>query len=249
MNRSVLAAAVAGLVFGGVALGVAGVRRAPAAPAAEREPADADTSYAVGFDLGASALVGLDADGVEIDRDALLEGLTDAIRTGESRLGPDRARRLLERLDAKVRTRRAEARMDEDPVFRALPERNLQRSHDFHAQFGAEQGAVTLPSGIQYRVKSPGQGDPARAGDTVVVSFRGTLLDGREFARADMAELVVAEVMPGAREALMKMRAGGRWLVCIPPQRAFSLGGRDPDIGPNESLIIDVTLHEIRRVP
>ena len=46
-------------------------------------------------------------------------------------------------------------------------------------------------------------------------------------------------------QTLEKMRAGDRWVLVLPPEQAFGLAGRDPDVGPNETIIVDVELHEI----
>jgi FKBP-type peptidyl-prolyl cis-trans isomerase FklB len=57
----------------------------------------------------------------------------------------------------------------------------------------------------------------------------------------------VDSTLPGGRTALVNMRVGDRWLVVLPPEQAFGLAGREPDIGPNETVIVDVDVLEIEK--
>ena len=51
--------------------------------------------------------------------------------------------------------------------------------------------------------------------------------------------------MIGSQEALQLMNVGARWKVAMPPELAYGMAGNPPAIGPNESILIDVMLHEI----
>ncbi len=62
----------------------------------------------------------------------------------------------------------------------------------------------------------------------------------------EQKEIRVSTMLPGGRSVVERMRVGDRWNVAIPPDQAFGIGGRTPDIGPNETLLIDVTLLEIK---
>ncbi|MFG0283935.1 MAG: FKBP-type peptidyl-prolyl cis-trans isomerase, partial [Phycisphaerales bacterium JB039] len=109
-------------------------------------------------------------------------------------------------------------------------------------------GVQTLASGAQYRVLRAGEGAPAGSDATVVVTFRGALLDGRTFTAGEAVEIPLSTVTPGVRELIGSMRPGDWWQLAVPPQLAYRGVGRpDMDIGPNESLIGDVQLLEVRR--
>ena len=47
------------------------------------------------------------------------------------------------------------------------------------------KGVVCLPSGLQYKILKAGNGPKPTATDTVECHFRGTLIDGRQFAGTD----------------------------------------------------------------
>ncbi len=136
--------------------------------------------------------------------------------------------------------------MASDPVFRALADANLRKSRALHEEFGRKNGVTTLPDGVQYEVIVSGSGGRVAPDGTVVVAFKGKLLDGYVFGEAEQKEILVSSLLSGGRSVVERMRVGDRWKVAIPPDQAFGIGGRTPDIGPNETLVIDVTLLEIK---
>ena len=83
--------------------------------------------------------------------------------------------------------------------------------------------------------------------DTVVISFQARLIDGTLIG--DEVELTarIDGMIEAARIALPQMNVGNRWILAIPPEAAFGVGGRLPDIGPNQAILADVTLLEIKQ--
>lgn len=212
----------------------------------DRQSTAEKTGYAVGHDLGTQSLDRLRADGIEVDLASFVSGFADAVRGAEPRLSSAELEAVLARLEREVTTRAAEQRMASDPVFRALAEANLSKSRTFHEEFGRKTGVATLSTGIQYEVVVGGSGGWVAPDGTVVVTFKGKLLDGYVFGEAEQKEIRVSTMLPGGRDIVQRMRVGDRWNVAIPPDQAFGIGGRTPDIGPNETLLIDVTLLEIK---
>jgi FKBP-type peptidyl-prolyl cis-trans isomerase FklB len=108
---------------------------------------------------------------------------------------------------------------------------------------------VVLDSGLQYRVVEPGTGESPAETDTVVVHYRGRLLDGTEFdssyGRGEPAEFGVGQVIPGWQQALQLMPVGSKWEVWIPASLAYGTEGTG-GIGPNETLHFDIELIEIK---
>ena len=76
------------------------------------------------------------------------------------------------------------------------------------------------------------------------VARKKKLIDGRlccvSFSFLDMIRLEA-----GAR-VLPRMKVGSRWLTAIPPDLAYGPGGRYPVIGPNETILVEVELVEIK---
>jgi FKBP-type peptidyl-prolyl cis-trans isomerase FklB len=120
----------------------------------------------------------------------------------------------------------------------------------FFADNAKRADVVTLSDGLQYRVLGKGTGRSADSAGQVVLNYRGTLLNGNEFAttydrehRAVPRSFFVAKLIPGLREAVERMREGDRWQVFIPPQLGVRRGGGALELRP---VIFDVELVEVR---
>ena len=109
---------------------------------------------------------------------------------------------------------------------------------------------MTLPSGLQYKIITPGTGPKPTATDTVVCNYRGTLLDGKEFdssyKRGQPATFPVSGVIKGWTEAVQLMPVGSKWQLFIPADLAYGPRGAGPDIGPESTLIFEVELLSIQ---
>ncbi|MCP3903115.1 MAG: hypothetical protein GY715_05710 [Planctomycetes bacterium] len=235
----------------GLALAAAGVLLGITAGAAEpqtsrRQAVPDERSYSIGYDLGRQTAARLVADGVRFDHDALLSGFTAAVAGRDPAITDDRMQDVLAQLDREVRERDVQRRLREDPVFKTLHDENLRRSREHHASFGREEGVETLPSGIQRRVLTTGSGRPVKAESVIVVDYRASLLDGYVFGEKHHAELRVAGLLPGIQRLVTQMRGGDHWYVAIPPTSAFGAAGRDGDIGPNETVLLEVEIVEVR---
>ncbi len=199
-------------------------------------------SYAIGHDLGTSTIDRLQLDGVTHDRDALLQGFRDALEGRESVYQPAELAASLAVLQREVSTRLATQRLEEDPVFRALAEDNLRKSTAFMEKFAADEGSKPLAGGVYVKARSEGAGRSPKPEDTIRVSFQARLIDGTLIGDEFEMTARLDGMIQGAQTVLSKMKIGDRWIVAIPPEQAFGIGGRLPDIGPNQAILADVTL-------
>ena len=53
-------------------------------------------------------------------------------------------------------------------------------------------------------------------------------------------------IIPGFRMALLNMVEGDIWEIVIPPELAYGSSGAGQMIGPNQTLIFDIELLEIK---
>lgn len=233
MRRLVLSSVIAALAGAGVMH-------------AANQVAPADAAYAIGYDVGIETVSRLKADGVGFASQDLVAGFQDAVLGAEPRIGESTRRQLLALVERDVVGREVEQRRREDPVFAALVTANLERSKAFHAAFGKQAGVVTIEGGSQFRVITRAEGPVAAADGAVVASYELRLLDGTVVGREERRELRVQYMFPGARAVFGRMPAGSVWEIAIPPSQALGEAGDSPMIGPNESLIATVTLHEVR---
>ncbi len=111
---------------------------------------------------------------------------------------------------------------------------------------GAPGGCkTTTASGLGWSETKPGTGAKPTTEDVVLVNYKGTLADGKEFDKGERAPFPVAQVVPGFSEGLTLMQKGGSYRLCIPAALAYG----DKPTGPipaNSPLIFDVDLLDFR---
>ncbi len=125
----------------------------------------------------------------------------------------------------------------------------LARGEKFLQENAAKEGVVTTASGLQYKIVREGEGRHPTASDTVVVHYRGTLIDGTEFdssyKRGEPIEFPLNRVIAGWTEGVQLMQEGAEFRFFIPSKLAYGSRGAGRVIGPNEALIFDVELLEV----
>jgi len=125
-----------------------------------------------------------------------------------------------------------------------------EKGEAYLVENGRKEGVKTLPSGLQYRVLKEGVGKQPTKTDSVVVHYKGMLIDGREFdssyKRNEPAEFGVTQVIKGWTEAVQLMKEGARWMIYVPWSLAYGAQGRGGLIGPNETLVFEVELIRIK---
>jgi FKBP-type peptidyl-prolyl cis-trans isomerase FkpA len=126
----------------------------------------------------------------------------------------------------------------------------LAKGEKFLADNAAKEGVTTTASGLQYKVITPGEGKSPKATDTVLVHYRGTLINGTEFdssyARREPIEFPLNRVIAGWTEGVQLMQEGAKYQFFIPSKLAYGTRGAGRDIGPNEALIFEVELLKVR---
>ena len=112
-----------------------------------------------------------------------------------------------------------------------------------------EEGLITLPSGLQYKMLVEGNGASPKKTDTVEVHYTGKLVDGTVFdssvERGEPATFQVGGVIKGWTEALQLMSVGDKWKLYIPTDIGY---GPRPNakIPANSVLIFEVQLISIK---
>lgn len=197
-------------------------------------------SYAVGTTLGSNLQQDLDVQKIEGDfnKDLIIAGMADALKSDSTKLSKEEAEELMNRFFDELNNRKAEA--------------NKKAGEDFLEKNGAKAGVVTTESGLQYIVLKEGEGDSPTAADQVVVHYSGKLVSGEIFdssyERNEPVTFYVRSVIPGWTEALQLMKPGAEYKLFIPSDLAYGEQGQPRGgIGPNEVLIFDVKLIDIKK--
>ena len=187
--------------------------------------------YTVGYQIGHS----LKTDGLDVDVQALNQAIADVLTGAEPRMSEEEMQAAIETFQARMMAEREQA-----------AEENLQAGEAFLAQNKQREGVVETPSGLQYEVEEEGSGRKPTDNDTVMVHYRGTLIDGTEFDssynRGEPVTFPVNGVIQGWREVLPLMQEGAKWRVYIPSQLGYGSRGAGQDIPPNSALIFDIEL-------
>ncbi len=129
-------------------------------------------------------------------------------------------------------------------------EGNKVKGEKFLAENKSAKGVTTTASGLQYSVIKEGTGPKPTASATVKVHYTGKLLDGTTFDssvdRGEPVEFPLSGVIPGWTEGLQLMNKGAKYKLYIPANLAYADRGAGNAIGPNETLIFEVELLEIK---
>lgn len=214
-----------------------------ASPAFAKETTELKTqkeknSYAVGMSMAAS----IKMNAIDVDVDALVQGIRDSISGGKMLMTEEQARETVTALQKDL-----QAKMQEKAKVQAV--KNKKEGEEFLAKNRGKEGVKTLPDGLQYKVITEGKGKTPSATDTVTVNYRGTLIDGTEFdssyKRGEPATFPVNGVIRGWTEALQLMKEGSKWQLFIPPSLAYGERGAGSAIGPNATLIFEVELIKV----
>jgi FKBP-type peptidyl-prolyl cis-trans isomerase FklB len=197
------------------------------------------TSYAIGANIGKS----LHKDELDIDPSILLRGLKDAMAGGKTLMTDDEIKASLTAVQADIRNKQQAKRQ-------ALGEANKREGDTFLAANKTQEGVVTLPDGLQYKILKEGDGPKPTAGDSVVCNYRGTLLNDTEFdssyKRGQPATFPVTGVIKGWTEALQLMPVGSKWQIFVPSELAYGARGAGAEIGPNSTLVFEIELLSIQ---
>jgi len=125
-----------------------------------------------------------------------------------------------------------------------------EKGERFLKDNATKEGVKTTASGLQYKIVKEGAGKNPAATDTVLVHYRGTLLDGTEFdssyKRNQPISFPLNRVIPGWTEGLQLVKEGGKAILYIPSKLAYGASGTPGGpIGPNETLIFEVELIKV----
>jgi FKBP-type peptidyl-prolyl cis-trans isomerase FklB len=206
---------------------------------AEEQPPLKDTkdkvSYSIGLDIGGT----FKRNKMDINTDALANGIKDGMSGAKPLMTEDEVRQVMTQFSKDMQEKQKTA-MEE------AGQKNKTEGEKFLTENKTKPDVKTTGSGLQYKVVKEGNGAPPKATDTVVVNYRGTLIDGTEFdssyKRKQPATFPVNQVIKGWTEALQLMKPGSKFELVIPSNLAYGERGAGGDIGPNATLKFEVEL-------
>jgi FKBP-type peptidyl-prolyl cis-trans isomerase FklB len=210
---------------------------------AEDRPALKDTkdkvSYGIGLDIGST----FKKQKIDLSTDALSAGIRDGLSGNKPALSEQEIQQVMTKFSGETMEKR-------NKEMQELGTKNAAEGEKFLAENKNKPDVKTTTSGLQYKVLKEGNGTPPKENDTVVVNYRGTLIDGTEFdssyKRGQPATFPVNRVIKGWTEALQLMKPGSKYELVIPPNLAYGERGATGDIGPNATLKFEVELLSVK---
>ncbi|HEX2854088.1 MAG TPA: FKBP-type peptidyl-prolyl cis-trans isomerase [Opitutaceae bacterium] len=114
-----------------------------------------------------------------------------------------------------------------------------------------KERVLRTASGLHYRITEVGSGPNARAGDTVEISFAARLPGGEAVAPLSRARVrsAVGDLLPGLAEGVQLLSVGGKALVYLPPELAFTEAAWPPQLPRHTPLVFFLELHDIGPAP
>ncbi|XES83964.1 FKBP-type peptidyl-prolyl cis-trans isomerase [Franconibacter pulveris] len=232
-----------------LASAAAPAKDAPAAASANAafKNDDQKSAYALGASLGRymeNSLKEQEKLGIKLDKAQLIAGVQDAF-ADKSKLSDQEIEQTLQAFETRVKTA-AQEKMEKDA------KENADKGKAFRDTFAKEKDVKISSTGLMYKVEKAGSGDAPKDSDTVVVNYKGTLIDGKEFdnsyTRGEPLSFRLDGVIPGWTEGLKYIKKGGKIKLVIPPELAYGKTGV-PGIPANSTLVFDVELLDIKPAP
>jgi FKBP-type peptidyl-prolyl cis-trans isomerase FklB len=203
-------------------------------PVTEKEK----VSYSIGVNLAKS----FQMQGIDIDPNMIALGIKDALAKGSLAMTE-------KDMESTMMSFQKNMSVKTDAKRKVESEKNRKEGEVFLTANKKKPGVVTLPSGLQYKVITMGNGPKPTAEQTVKCHYRGTLVDGKEFdssyKRKEPVEFPLNQVIKGWTEGIQLMPVGSKWDFYIPSGLAYGGQGQGP-IGPDAVLIFEVELIGIK---
>ena len=124
---------------------------------------------------------------------------------------------------------------------------NKEKGTAFMAENAKKEGVKTLESGLQIQVLSEGKGKQPKADDDVMVSYKGTLVDGTVFDQGDSVEFNLGRVVKGFSEGLQNLKEGGKAILTMPSDLAYGDRAAGHKIPAGSTLQFEVELVKVNK--
>lgn len=187
----------------------------------------------------------------DLDTDAFVAGVLDGLEGNEKQLSEEEIQASIQDYQKKIQQEQMADAGDQGGQNQQgnTAAENLEASESFLEENAQRDEVKTTDSGLQYEILEEGDGESPEADDRVTVHYTGTLTDETVFdssrERGEPTTFGLQQVIPGWTEGLQLMEEGARYKFYIHPDLAY--GENAPSsIGPNQVLIFDVELIEVK---
>ena len=198
---------------------------------------DQKVSYALGYQLGNS----FNHDFFELDKEIYWQAFNDGLKH-KGLMEEAALRKIFTELQERI-SKEQSKKMLEDHM------KNEIASKKWLDEIKTKPGVKTDKSGLLYKVVKAGNGASPTVEDTVVVQYRGTLPDGKEFdssyKRGKPATFPLNRMVKGWQIGIPFMKQGAKYEFWIPADLAYGKRGAGKVIGPAQAIKFEVELIDI----
>lgn len=211
-----------------------------AKPQAGLETLEQKVGYALGHKLGQD----LKQQGGTIDPEAVARGIRDGLAGTAPVLSEQACQNAIMEYQTQLQKKAMAMHAEKG-------KKNKDEGIAFLDKNKTAEGVKVLPSGLQYKCVTQGNGQKPSAADTVQVNYEGTLLDGTVFdssyKRGAPATFGLQQVIRAWTEGLQQMDVGSTYILYCPAELAYGENPPPGVIGPNAVLIFKVELLKIEK--
>ncbi len=152
--------------------------------------------------------------------------------------------------EAFMQERTAAAQAIVNAEAEAAAAENIAAGKAFFEKLAEDPDVQISESGLHYRILEPGADAKPSLTDSVLVHYKGTLIDGTQFDsshdRGAPATFRLNQVVKGFGEGLTKIGAGGKIILYMPSDLGYGNSPRPGGvIKPGDSLIFECELIEV----
>lgn len=187
----------------------------------------AKINYSLGYQIGGD----FQRQGVEMNAQAIIKGIEDALSGAAPLMAPDEMHATLMELKRKVTENKRTRNIETELQY-------IEQGKAYMMENAGKAGVNVTDSGLQYRIMEPGAGKNPEATDQVTVNYSGSLINGNPFDSGEGVSFALNGVIKGWTEGLQLIKEGGKIELVIPPELAY--GDRGP-LG-HRTLVFEVEL-------
>jgi len=192
-------------------------------------------SYAIGFNIATS----VKRDALDVDVDAIAAAMKDVLAGRPTRMDEKEVKGIMTQFQQAMR---AKATADREKLMTE----NRVKGEEYLAKNAKAPGVTVLTNGLQYKVLKEGTGPMPKTSDTVIVAYKGSLVDGTVFDQNEhFTTPITGKTIKGWSAVLPLMKTGSKWEVTIPSDLGYGPRGFQPKIGPSSVLIFEMELLSI----
>lgn len=200
-------------------------------------------AYAMGSSFSSYMKSTLDAQQITLDPDYVVKGFSETYND-QGQLSQEEIQTILTNFGQRIQEE-AKARIEKESAD------SIAAGDKYREEFAAEAGVKQTESGLLYQILDEGSEQHATANDTVIVHYKGTLVDGREFDssynRGEPAVFPLSGVIKGWTEGIQLVGVGGKIKLVVPPELAYGeqsipSNGDQVGIPAQSTLVFEVEL-------